>query len=141
MLSNHLILCYPLLLLSSIFPSIRVFSSELALCIRWSKLWSFNFSISISNEYSRLISFWSGWFDLLAVQGPCKSLLHYHNSKVLIFWHSAFFMVQVAHPRMTIGKTIALPMQTFAGKVMSMLFNMLFRFVITFLPKNKHILI
>ena len=132
--SNHLILCRPLLLLPSIFPSIRVFSNELALCIRWPKSWSFSFSISPSNEYSGLISFRIDWLDLLAVQGAPKSLLQHHSSKATIFQCSAFFMVQISHPNMTTGKTIALTKLTFVGKVMSLLFNMLSRLVITFLP-------
>ena len=124
MLSNHLILCYPLLLLS-IFPSIRVFSNESALHIKWPEYWSFGFSISLSNGYSGLISFRIDWFDLLIVQGTLKSLLQYHSSKASILQHSAFFMVQFAHPYMTTGKIIALTIQTFVCKVMSLLFNML----------------
>ena len=139
--SNHLILCCPLLLLSSIFPSIRVFSNESALHIRWPKYWSFSFSISSSNEYSGLISFRIDWFDLLAVQGILKSLLQYNSLKAPILWHSAFFMVQLSHPYMTTGKPIALTIQTFVGKVMPLLFNMLSRMVIAFLPRNKHLLI
>ena len=139
--SNHLILCGPLLLLPSIFPSIRVFSSESVLHIKWPKYWSFSFSISPSNEYSGLISFRMDWLDLLAFQGTLKSLLQYYSSKASITGHSAFFMVQVSHPYMTTGKTIALTRQTFVGKVMSLLFNMLSRFVIAFLPKSKHLLI
>ena len=123
MSSNHLILCCPLLLLPSIFPSIRVFSSESALRIRWPKYWSFSFSISPSNEHPRLVSFRMDWLDLLAVQGTFKSLLKHHSSKASILWHSAFFMVQLSHPYMTTGKTIALTRQTFVGKVMSLLFN------------------
>ena len=123
--SNHLILCRPLLLLPSIFPSIRLFSSESVLCIRWPKYWSFSFSPS--NEYSGLISFRMGWLDLLAVQGTLKSLLKYHSSKPSILWRSAFFIVQCSHPYMTTGKTIALTRWTFVGKVMSLLFNMLSR--------------
>ena len=138
--SNHLILCCPLLL-PSIFPSIRVFSSESILHIRWPKYWSFSFSISPSNEYSGLISFRMGWVDLLFVQGTLKSLLQHHSSKASIFQRSAFFTVQLSHPYMTTGKTIALTRQTFVGKVMSLLFNMLSRLVITFLPRNKHLLI
>ena len=141
MLSNYLILCRPLLLLPSIFPSIRVFSNELALCIRWPKCWSFNFSISPSNEYSGLISFRIDWFDLLAVQGTLKSLLQHHSSKPSILWRSAFFIVQLSHPYMTPGKTIALTRQTFIGKIISLLLNMLSRFFITFLPRNKCLLI
>ena len=141
MASNHLIICRPLLLLPSIFPSIRVFSNESALSIRWSKYWSFSFTISPSNEYSGLISFRIDWFYPLAVQGILKSLLRLHSSKASILQHSAFFMVQLSHPHMTIGKTIALTIQTFVGKVMSLLFNMLSRFVIAFLPRSKHLLI
>ena len=133
--SNHLILCHPLLLLPSIFPSIRVFSSESVLCIRWPKYWSLGFSISPSNEYSELISFWMGWLDLLAVQGTLKSLLQHHSSKASILWCLAFFIVQLSHPYMTTGKTIALTRWTFVGKVTSLLFNMLSRLVITFLPR------
>ena len=127
--SNHLILCHPLLLLPSIFPCIRVFSKELVLCIRWPKYWSLSFSISPSNEYSGLISFRIDWFDL-AVQGTLKSLLQHHSSKASIFWHSAFFIIQLSHPYMTTGKTIALTRHTYVGKVMSLLFNMLSRLVI-----------
>ena len=134
--SNHLILCYPLLLLPSIFPSIRVFSNELALCIRLPKYWSFSFNISPSNEYSGLISFRMDWLDFLAVQGTLKSLLQYHSSKASVLRHSAFLIVQISHAYMTTGKTIALPRQTFVGKVMSLLFNMLSRLVITFLPRS-----
>ena len=134
--SNHLILCHPLLLPSSIFPSIRVFSNESVLLIRWPKYWSFTFSISPSNEYSGLISFRMNWLDLLAVQGTLKSLLQHHSSKTSTLWHSAF-----SHPYMTTGKTIALTRQTFVGKVMSLLLNMLSRLVITFLPRNKCLLI
>ena len=122
--SHHLILCRPLLLLPSIFSSIRVFSNELALCIRWPKYWSFSFSISPSNKYSGLISFRIDWFDLLAVQGTLKSLLQHHSLKASILWRSAFFMVQLSCPYMTIGITIALSIQTFVGKVLSLLFNM-----------------
>ena len=122
--SNHLILCHPLLLLTSILPSIRNFSNESALRIRWPKYWSFSFSISPSNEHSGLISFSMNWLDLLAVQGTLKSLLQHHSSKALILQHSAFFIVQLSHPYMTTGKTIALTRQTFVGKVMSLLFNM-----------------
>ena len=139
--SDHLILCHPLLLLPSIFPSIRVFSNESALCIRWPKYWSFSFSISPSNEYSGLISFRMDWWDLLAVQGALKSLLQHHSSKASILQHSAFFTVQLSHPYMTTGKTIALTRRTFVGKVMSLLFNMLSRLVITLLPRSKHLLI
>ena len=138
--SSHLILCCPLLLLPSIFPSIRVFSKESALCIRWPKYWSFSLNISPSKEYSGLISFRMDWLDLLAVQGTLKSLLQ-HHSKASILRCSGFFMVQLSHPYTTTGKTIALTRQTFVGKVMSLLFNMLSRLVITFLPRSKHLLI
>ena len=134
--SNHLILCRPLLLLPSIFPSIRVFSNESALCIRWPKYWSFSFSITPSNEHSGLISFRMNWLDLLAVQGTLKSLLQHHSSKASVPQHSAFFMVQLLHPYMTIEKTTALIRWTFAGKVMCLLLNMLSRLVITFLPRS-----
>ena len=136
MLSNHLILCYPLLLLPSIFPSIRLFSNESALHIRWPKYWSF--SISPSNEYSGLISFRIDWFDLLAVQGALKSLLQHRSSNASTLQCSAFLMAQFSCPYMTTEKTIALPLQTFVGKVMSLLFSMLSRFVIAFLPRSKH---
>ena len=139
--SNHLILCHPLLLLPSIFPSIRVFSNESVLCIRWPKHWSFSFNISPSYEYSELISFRMDWLDLLAVQGTLKSLLQHHSSKASILWHSVFFIVQLSHPYMTTGKTIALTRLTFVGKVMSLLFNMLSRWVIAFLPRTKGLLI
>ena len=139
--SSHLILCPPLLLLPSIFPNIRVFSDESVLHIRWPKCWSFSFSISPSNEYSLLISFRMDWLDLLAVQGNLKSLLQHHSSKASILWCSAFFTVQLSHPYMTTGTTIALTRQTFVGKVMSLLFNILSRLVITFLPRSKHLLI
>ena len=139
--SNHLILCCPLLLPPSIFPSIRVFSSESVLCIRWPNDWSFNFSISPSSEYSRQISFRIDWLAILAIQGTLKSLLQYHSSKASILWHSAFFIVQLSHPHMTTGKTIALTRRTFVGKLMSLLFNMLSRLVITFLARSKHLLI
>ena len=139
--SSHLILCRPLLLLPPIPPSIRVFSNESALCIRWPKYWSFSFSISPFNEYSGLISFRMDWLDRLAVQGTLKSLLQHHSSKASILWRSAFFMVQLSHPYRSTGKTIALTRWAFVGKVMSLLFNMLSRLVITFLPRNKHILI
>ena len=139
MLSNHLIPCHPLLFLPSIFPSIRVFSNELALPIRWPRYWSF--SISPSNEYSGLISFRMDWLDLLAVQGTRKSLLQHHSSKASILQCSAFFIVQLSHAYMTTGKTIALTRWTFVGKVMSLLLNMLSRLVITFLPRSKHLLI
>ena len=138
--SNHLIPIHPLSLLPSIFPSIRVFSNELALHIRWAKYWSFSFSISPSNEYSGLISFRIDWFNLLAVQGTLKSLLRHRSSKISILWGSAFFMVQLSHPYMTTGKNIALTRQTFAGKVMSLLFNMLSRLVTAFLPRSKRLL-
>ena len=155
--SNHLILCHPLLLLPPIFPSIRIFSNELALCIRWPKYWSFSFSISPSNEYSGLISFRIDWFDLLAVQGTLKSLLQHHNSKASILQRSALFMVELSHMYMITGKTIALTRRThmymitrktialtrrtIVSKVLSWLFNMLLRFVIVFLPRSKHLLI
>ena len=138
--SNHLIHCCPLLLLSSIFPSIRVFSNESALRIRWPKYWSFSFSISPSKDYLGLISFRIDWFELLAVQGTLKSLLQHHSSKPLILQLSVFFMVQLSHPYVTTGKDIALTRQTFVGKVMSLLFNMLSRLVITFLSRSKHLL-
>ena len=138
--SNHLILCCPLFLLPSIFPSIRIFSNESVLPIRWPNYWNFSFSIRPSNEYSGLISFRIDWFDLFAVQGTLKSLQH-HSSKASILQHSALFMVQLSHPYMTTGKTIALTGQTFVGKVMSLLFNMLSRLVIAFLPRSKHLLI
>ena len=134
--SNHLILCCPLLLLPSIFPSIRVFSNESALHIRWPKYWSFSFNISPSNEHPGLISFRMDWLDLLAVKETLDSLLQHRSSKTSILQHSAFFTVQISHPYMTTGKTIALTRQTFVGKVMSLLFNMLSRLVITFLPKS-----
>ena len=137
--SNHLILCRSLLLPPSIFPSIRVFSSESVLHIRWPKYWSFSFSISPSNEYSGSISFRIDWFDLLAVQGTLKSLLQHHSSKASILWRSALFTVQLSHPYMTTGK-IALTRWTFIGKVISLLFNMLCRLVITFPPRSKHLL-
>ena len=140
-LSRYLILCSPLLLLPSIFPSIRVFPSESALHTRWLKYWSSSFSISHSNEYSGLISFTTDWLDLLAVQGTLKSLLQYHSSKASILQCSTFFMVQLSHPYMTTGKTTALTMQIFVGKVMPLLCNMLCRFVIAFLPRSKHLLI
>ena len=141
MSSNHLIHCHPLLLLPSVFPSIRVLSNESVLCIRWPKYWSFSFSISPSNEYLGLISFRMDWLNLLAVQGTYRSLLQHHSSKASILWCSAFFTVQLSHPYMTTGKTIALTRQTFVSKVMSLLFNMLSRLVITFLPRSKHLLI
>ena len=135
--SNHLILCHPLLLLPSILPSIRVFSNELVLHIRWPKDWSFSFSISPSNEYSRLVSFMIDWLELLAVQGILKSLLQHNSSKSSILWHSAFLIVHLTHPYKTTGKTKALIRQTFVGKVMSLLFNMLSRLVLAFLPRIK----
>ena len=138
--SNHFILCRPLLLLPSIFPSIRVFSNESALRIRWPKHWSFSFNISPSNEHPRLI-FRMDWLDLLAVQGTLKSLLQHHSSKPAILRHSAFLTVQLSHPYMTTGQTIALTRWTFVGKVMSLLLNMLSRLVITFLPRSKRLLI
>ena len=139
--SNHLILCHPLFLLSSVFPSIRFFSNESVLCIRWPKYWSFSFSINPSNEYSGLISFRVDWFDLLAVQGTLKSLLQHHTLKASTFRCSAFFMVQLSHPYMTTGKTIALTRWTFVGQVTYLLFNMLCRLVIGFLPRSKCLLI
>ena len=139
--SNHLILCRPLLLLPSVFPSIRIFSNEPVLCIRWPKYWSFSFSSSPSNEYSGLISFRMDWLDLLAVQGPLRSLLQHHSSKASVLWRSAFFIVQLSHPYMTTEKTIALTRWTFVGKEMSLLLNMLSRLVIAFLPSSKHLLI
>ena len=139
--SNYLILCRPLLFLPSILPSIRVFSNESALHIRWPKYWSFSFSISPSNEHPGLISFRMDWLDLLAVQGTHKSLLQHHSSKASILQLSAFLIVQLSHPYMTIGKTIALTRQTFVGKVMSLLYNMMSKLVITFLPRSKCLLI
>ena len=139
--SNHPILCHPLLLLPSIFPSIRVFSNESVLLIRWPKYWSFSFSISPSNEYSGLISFRMDWLDLLAVQGTLRSLLQHHSSKASILQHSAFFIAHLSHPYMTTGKTIALTRWNFVGKAMSLLFNMLSRLVIIFLPRSKCLLI
>ena len=139
--SSHLIFCHPLLLLPSIFLSIRVFSSESDLCIRWPKYWSFSFNISPCNEHLGLISFRMDWLDLLAVQGTLKSLLQHHSSKASILRHSAFFIVQLSHPHVTTGKTIALTRRTFVDKVMSPLFNMLFRLVITLLPRSKGLLI
>ena len=132
--SNHLALCRGLL--PSVFPTIRVFSNKSAVCIRWPKSWGFSFSISPSTEYSGLISFKIDWFDLLALQGTLRNLFQHQNSKASILWCSAFFMVQLLHPYMTIGKTIALTIQTFVGKVMSLLFKMLSRFVIAFLPRS-----
>ena len=139
--SNHLILCCPLLLPPSVFPSIRVFSSESSLRIRGSKYWSFSFSISPSNEHPGLISFRMDWLDLLAVQGTLKSILQHHSSKASILQHSAFFIVQLSHPNMTTGKTISLTRQTFVGKVMSLLFNMPSRLVRALLPRSKHLLV
>ena len=139
--SSHLILCHPLLLLPSIFPSIRVFSNESAHRMRWPKYWSFSFNISPSNEHPGLVSFRMDWFDLLAVQGTLKSLLQNHGSKASILQHSAFFTVQLSHPYMTTGKIIALTRWTFVGKVISLHFNMLSRLVITFLPRSKRLLI
>ena len=139
--SNHLILCHPPLLLSSVLPSIRVFPNESALCIRWPKYWSFSFNISPSNEHSGLISFRMDWLDLLAVQGTLKSLLQHHSSKASVLQCSAFFKVQLSYPYMTPGKTIALTRRTFVGKVTSLLFNMISRLVITFLPRSKRLLI
>ena len=139
--SNHLILCHPLLLLPSIFPSIRVFSNESILRIKWQKYWGFSFSISPSNEYSGLISFRMDWLDLLVVQGTLKSFLQHYSSKASILHCSAFFIVQLSHPYMTTGKTIALTRRTFVGKVMSLLFNMLPKLVMTFLPRSKILLI
>ena len=139
--SNYLILRCPLFLRPSIFPSIRVFSNESVLCIRWPKYWSFSFNISPSNEHPGLISFRMDWLDFFAVQGTLKSLLQHHSSKALILQCSAFFIVQLSHPYMTTGKTIPLTRWTFVGKVMSLLFNMLSMLVITFLPRSKHLLI
>ena len=139
--SSHLILCHPLLLLPPILPSISVFSNESTLHMRWPKYWSFSFSIILSKEIPRLISFRMDWLDLLAVQGTLKSLLQHHSSKASILWHSAFFTVRLSHPYMTTGKIIALTRQTFVGKVMSLLLNMLSRLVITFLPRIKCLLI
>ena len=139
--SNHLILCHPLFLLPSVFPSIRVFSKERALSIRWPMYWSLSFGISPSSEYSGLISFRIDWFDFLAVQGTLKSILQHHSSKASILWRSSFFIVQHSHPHTTTRKTIILIIWTFVGKVMSLLFNTLSRFVKAFLPRNKHLLI
>ena len=139
--SSHLILCRPLLLLLSIFPSIRVFSNESTFPMRWPKYWSFIFNISPSNEHPELMSFRMDWLDLLAVQGTLKSLLQYHSSKASIPWCSAFFIVQLSHPYMTTRKTIALTRWTFAGKLMSLLFNMVSQLVITFLPRSKRLFI
>ena len=139
--SNHLIFCHPPFLLPSIFPSIKVFSNESVLCIGWPKYWSFSFSISPSSEHPGLISFRMNWLDLLAVQGTVKSLLQHHSSKAPILWCSAFFTVQLSHPYMTTGKTIALTRWTFVGKVISLLLNMLSRLVVTFLPRSKRLVI
>ena len=139
--SSHLILCHPLLLLYPIFPSLRVFSNESALRIRWPKYWSFSFKISPTNEHPGLISFRMDWLDILAVQGTLKSLLQHHSSKASIRQPSAFFIVQLSHPYMTTGKSTALTRRTFVGKLMSLLFNMLPRLVITFLPRSKRLLI
>ena len=141
MTSSHLTLCRPLLLPPLIFPSVMVFSNESALCIRWPKYWSFSFNISPSNEFSGLISLRIDWFGLLVLQVTLKSLLQHHSSKASILRHSAFFIVQLSHPYMTTGKTTALTRWTFAGKVMSLLFNMLSNLVITFLPRSNHLLI
>ena len=138
---SHLVLCRPLLLLPPIAPSIRVFSNESAIRMRWPNYWSFSFSFSPSNEHPGLVSFRMDWLDLLAVQGTLKSLLQHHSSKASILWHSAFFTVQLSYPYMTTGKTIALTRRIFAGKVISLLFNMLSRLVITFLPRGKCLLI
>ena len=137
--SNHLILFRPLLRLPPIFPSIRIFSNESVLCMRQPKYWSFSFSISLSNEYSGLIAFRIDWFDVLAVQETLKSLLQHHSSKASVLRHSVFFMVQLSHPYMTTGKTIALTRWTFVGRLMSMLFNILSRLVVAFLPRSKHV--
>ena len=139
--SNYFIFCCPLLFLPSVLLRIRVFSNESTLCIRWPKYWSFNFNISPSKEHSALISFRMDWLDLLAIQETLKSLLQHHSSEASIFQHSAFFTVQLSHPHITTGKTIALTRRTFVGKVMSLLFNMLSRLVITFLPRRKCLLI
>ena len=139
--SNHLILCHPLLIPPSIFPSISDFLNELVLLIKWPKYWNFSFSISLSNKYSGLISFRMDWLDFLAVQGTLKSLLQHHSSKASILWRSALFIVQLSHPYMTPGKTIALTRWIFVSKVMSLLFNMLSRLVIAFLPRSNHLLI
>ena len=136
MQSNRLILCRPFLVLPLIFPSIRILSDESTLCIRWPKYWSFSFNISPSNEQPGLISFRMGWLDLLEVQGTLKSFLQHHSSKASILWHSAFFVFQLSHPYMTTGKTITLTRRTFVGKIMSLVFNMLSRLVITFLPRS-----
>ena len=141
MTSNHLILCRPLLLPPSIFPRVRVFSNESVLCFKWPKYWSFSFSISPSNEHPGLISFGMDCLDLLAVQGTLKSLLQHHSSKASIIWHSAFFIVQLSHPYITPGKTITLTRWTFVDKIMSLLFNMLSRLFIAFIPRSKSLLI
>ena len=138
--SNHLILCHPLLLLPSIFPNVRVFSNESTLCIRWPKYWSFSFNISPPSEYSGLISFRMDWLDLLAVQGTLKGLLQHHSSKLSVLRPSAFIIAQLSHPYMTTGKPIVLASRIFVGKVRSVLFNMLPRLVITFLPRSKRLL-
>ena len=138
---NHLSLCHPLLLLLSIFPKIRVFTNQSVFLIRWPKYWNFSFSISPSSECSGFISFRIDWFDLLAVQETLKSLLQHHNLKASVLWCSAFFLVQLSHPHMTTGKTIALTIWIFVGKVMSLLFNVLSRFVVAFLPRSKCLLI
>ena len=137
--SNHLTLCHPLLLLPSIFPSIRVFPNKSVLHIRWPKYWNFSFSTSLSNEYSGLTYFRIDWFDLLSLQGTLKSLLQHHSSRASIVWCSALLMVQLSHPYMTTGKTIVLTRWTFVSKVMSLLFNMLSRLVIAFLSRSKHL--
>ena len=139
--SSHLILCRPFFLLPPVPPSIRVLSNESTFHMRWPKYWSFSLSISPFNEHPGLVSFRMDWLDLLAVQGTHKSLLQHHSSKASILWHSAFFTVQLSHPYMTTGKTIALTRRTFVGKVISLLFNILFRLVIAFLPRSKHLLI
>ena len=141
MSSNHLILCHPLLLLPSIFPRIKVFSNVSVLLIRWPKCWSFSYSIGPSKEYSGLISFRMDWLDLFAVQGSLKSLYHHQSSKTSTLWPSSFLTVQLSHPYMTTGKTITLTRQTVVGNVMSLLFNMLYRLVILFIPRRKHLLI
>ena len=141
MKTKHLVLCCPLLLLPSIFPSIRVFSNLLALCVRWPKCWDFGFTTSPPNEYSGLISFRIDWFELLAAQQTFKSLFQHHSSKESILCNSAFFMFQPSHPYLNTGKTIVLTIQMFVGKVMSLLYNMLSRFVIAFLPRSRHLLI
>ena len=141
MSSNYLVICHLLLLLPSIFPNIRVFSNESALRIRWPKYWSFSFNISPSNEHPGLTSFRMDWLDLLAVQGTLESLLQHHSAKASILWHSAFFIVQLSHPHLTTGKTMAVTRQTFVDKVMSLFFDMLSKLVITFLPRSKHLLI